>query len=52
MKNYYLKPEVEVLNIEMSSVMMVGSIVDTEMGETPSIPDANKRRGTWGNFWE
>lgn len=52
MKKDYLKPEIEVLDIEVSTVMMTGSIIDTEMGTEPSVPDANRRRGTWGNRWE
>lgn len=52
MKKDYLKPEIEVLDIEVSTVMMIGSIIDSEMGDEPSIPDARRRRGTWGNLWE
>lgn len=52
MKNDYLKPEMEVLEIEVSTMMMTGSIIDTEMGDEPSVPDANGRRGSWGNRWE
>ena len=52
MKKDYLKPEIEVLDIEVSTVMMTGSIIDTEMGDEPSVPDAPIRRGSWGNRWE
>ena len=52
MRNNYLKPEIEVINIEVSTMMMTGSIVDTEMGNTPSTPDAPIRRGSWGSRWE
>ena len=52
MKKEYLKPEAEVLEMEASTTMMIGSSVDTEMGDTPSTPDVRGHRGTWGNLWE
>ena len=52
MKKDYLKPEIEVLDIEVSTVMMIGSIIDTKMGDKPSVPDAPIRRDSWGNLWE
>ena len=52
MKNEYLKPELEVLDIELDIMMMTGSSVDTELGDTPSNPDATGRRGSWGNLWD
>lgn len=52
MKNEYLKPELEVLDIELDTMMMTGSSVDTELGDTPSTPDATGRRGSWGNLWD
>ena len=50
MKKDYLKPEVEVIAVEVNTVMMAES-ADTGMGDTPSTPDARGRRGKWGNLW-
>ena len=54
MKKEYVKPEIEVIDLEASTVLMSLSQdkVDTGFGDTPSDPDAPGRRGTWGNLWE
>ena len=54
MKKEYVKPEIEVIDLDVSTVLMSQSQdkVDTGLGNTPSDPDATGRRGTWGNLWE
>ena len=37
---------------DANTMMMVGSTIDTGVGNTPSHPDAKERRGSWGNLWE
>lgn len=50
MKQKYDKPAIEIVGLEVTMVMMAES-VSTEVGNTPSCPDANVHRGTWGNLW-
>lgn len=50
MKQIYEKPSVEIVELDTNTVMMADS-VSTELGDTPSTPDARNRRGTWGNLW-
>ena len=54
MKQEYVRPEIEVVDLEVSTMLMALSKdkVDTGFGDTPSEPDANRRRGTWGNLWD
>ncbi len=52
MKKDYIKPSIEEIVCDADTMMMAGSSVDTEVGDTPSYPNANERRGTWGNRWE
>ena len=55
-KKEYIKPEIEVIDIEMQSQMMTTS-PGTEPGfgfgdADDSDPLTNRRRrGTWGNLW-
>lgn len=51
MKQTYIKPQIEVIELEAHS-MMAQSKVDTGLGNTPSEPDAPGRRGQWGNLWD
>lgn len=50
MKTEYLKPAMDVVTFDTTTVMMADS-ADTGMDENPDIPDARGRRGTWGNLW-
>lgn len=58
MKKRYVKPDMEVLEIENEILMMAMSSEQSNVGtgngpagdETPDL--SNKRRGTWGNLWE
>ena len=52
MKKDYIKPSTEEIVCDANTVMMAESSVDTGVGDTPSHPDANGRRGTWGSLWE
>lgn len=52
MKKDYIKPSTEEIMCEVNTVMMAESSVDTGVGETPSHPDANERRGSWGDLWD
>ena len=57
MKKRYIKPEVEVMEIENEALMISMSVPDGDGpgygGEaTDKEADANGRRGSWGNLWE
>ena len=54
-KKEYIKPEIEVIDIEIQSQMMTTS-PGTEPGfgegeADDSTPLTNRRRGKWGNLW-
>ncbi len=57
MKQAYIKPETEVIDIETETHLMAlsasGSLDDTTFGGpgTGKDADATGRRGTWGNLW-
>ena len=52
MKQVYVKPASEVIDLEVNTLMMVESIgSDMGFGNTPSQPDVRGRRGKWGNLW-
>ena len=52
MKNEYIKPQMEAIEIEVETVMMQGSFSDLVEGETSDTFDSRSRRGSWGNLWE
>lgn len=54
-KKKYIKPEIEVMPVEVQSQMMTAS-PNTQPGfgdgeADDSTPLTNRRRGTWGNLW-
>ena len=49
MKKNYVKPQMEEMEFDVRTVMMANSMTNVG-GE--GEPDANERRGTWGNRWE
>ena len=54
MKQIYIKPELEVVDVEMEShLASMSGLEDTEWGgETEGgDADANRHRGQWGNLW-
>ena len=56
MKKVYVKPEVEVVEIELESHMATvsGNLEGTEDGGESSgglEADGNRHRGEWGNLW-
>lgn len=52
MKKDYIKPSIEEIVCDADTMMMAGSSVDTGVGNTPSYPNANDRRGSWGDLWD
>lgn len=58
MKKQYIKPAVEIVEIEQETLMLTASGEQTNAGtgsgtagdDTPNL--SNKHRGTWGNLWE
>ena len=58
MKQTYIAPEMEVMEIETETMMLSlsaeGSLDGTGSGGYGSgmEADVNKRRGQWGNLWE
>lgn len=58
MKQIYIAPEMEVVEIEEDALMLSlsaeDSLPDTDIGgdATGKDADVNKRRGKWGNLWE
>ena len=51
MKNTYMTPEMEVMNIE--TVEMIAASMRMYEGEVNTEDEqlGNDRRGTWGNLW-
>ena len=52
MKNEYIKPQMEAIEIEVETVMMQGSFSDVVEGETCDTFDSMSGRGSWVNLWE
>lgn len=50
MKKLYVKPEIEVLEIEFESYMATFSNPE-DSDDGPEEAGANDRRGEWGNLW-
>lgn len=53
-KKEYIKPEIEVIAIEVESAMLSGSSLTPEKGDNYESDEAGTnryRRGTWGNLW-
>ena len=48
MKKNYVMPQMEEMELDVKTVMMANSWTDVE-GE--GEPDANERRGSWGDLW-
>lgn len=56
MKRMYIKPEISVVTVEVSTGILVTSGGGTESGGTidpdnPAVPAANSQRDGWGNLW-
>ncbi|MBO5134845.1 MAG: hypothetical protein J6C15_06835 [Bacteroidaceae bacterium] len=58
MKKFYVKPEIEIVALEMDVYMLTNSadesLPGTSGGDTGSEGDevdANRHRGEWGNLW-
>ena len=50
MKKTYFKPEVDVVDIVINSMILINSIPEGE-GEQEGDFGSNKHRGEWGNVW-
>lgn len=56
MKKFYVKPEIEIIELELESHMATISgnldgVVDDGDSEGGREADANRHRGEWGNLW-
>lgn len=56
MKKLYVKPEIEIIELELESHMATISgnldgVVDNGDSEGGREADANRHRGEWGNLW-
>ncbi|MBR4041993.1 MAG: hypothetical protein IKJ09_06785 [Bacteroidaceae bacterium] len=56
MKKMYVKPEIEIIELELESHMATISgnldgVVDNGDSEGGREADANRHRGEWGNLW-
>ena len=51
MKKNYLRPEAEILDIEVGVIMLDNSISEGEDNQDPGPGDAGNHRGDWGNIW-
>ena len=55
MKKVYVKPEIEVIEVEYQPMMadsICTNLPDVGFGgEGDEDPDANRYRGEWGNLW-
>lgn len=53
----YVKPEIELMEIEFESYMLGASDLgiegggDSDGGDGSPSPEANRHRGEWGNLW-
>lgn len=52
MKNVYVKPEMDVTEITVESMLASSSTTSVEPGENEEDPSANSHRGSWGNLWD
>lgn len=53
MKNVYVKPEMDVMEITVESMIATStSTIPVVPGENDEDPRANDHRGSWGNLWE
>ena len=50
MKKEYIKPEVDIVDVELSSMISTSGLGEGD-GESDNF-DANDRRGDWGNLWD
>lgn len=55
MKRMYIKPEISVVTVEVSTAILETSGGGTESGGSidtnPAVPSANSQRDGWGNLW-
>ena len=51
MKKEYIKPEIVVEEITLETMLAASDIHSGNPGESGD-PDANERRGGWGNLWD
>ena len=56
MKRMYIKPEISVVTVEVSTAILNTSGGGTESGgiidpNNPEVPAANSQRDGWGNLW-
>lgn len=53
-KKEYIKPEIEVVSLEVQSQILSASNFNPESGDNYEDDEAGStgRRGTWGNLWE
>lgn len=60
MKNEYIKPSINVMEIEMGNMLAASNFIETETTDTniyddPMNPNdalTRKNRGSWGDLWE
>ena len=62
MKQTYIKPEMEIVEMDTEALMLTMSTPEGNNGlggtswgggtDEEFEADANRRRGTWGNLWE
>ena len=50
MKQTYIRPSLKVIEFDITTVMMSGSVWTGVGGETDEM-DTRGRRGKWGNLW-
>ena len=53
MKKEYIRPEVEVIEVEPITMLAISSEggLDVDGGNEPDEELSNRRRGQWGNLW-
>ena len=50
MKTKYVQPQTEILEVEIENIIALS--YSDEKADSKEDVLVNKRRGTWGNFWE
>lgn len=52
MKRNYIAPEMEIVEIELETIVSMSVGINTEDQGDEKDDFAHQRRGTWGNLWK
>ena len=53
MKKVYIAPKCEVIEMEVETQILSGSVLEVKLGNGDDfVLESNRHRGEWGNLWE